>query len=109
MEMGVHFLDTVLFCLDATDVRLLEGWMISDNGFDLHTEATIDFQGRPAASGMLGSHLQSPIDSESNFFCFRKCRRVVKQHLWRPRLLRRGLRFAKSSLAAGSTRPIWTA
>ena len=41
LEMGVHYLDTVLFCASATDIRLESGRMIVDLGFDLHTEAVM--------------------------------------------------------------------
>jgi len=40
-EMGIHYLDTVLFCSSAKDITLESGHMIEDLGFDLHTEARL--------------------------------------------------------------------
>lgn len=48
-EMGVHYIDAVLYCTSATDVALESGRMIEDLGFDLHTEARLRLAlaGRP--------------------------------------------------------------
>jgi predicted dehydrogenase len=40
-EMGVHYLDTALHCMDAVDVEAESGAMIEDLGFDLHTECRL--------------------------------------------------------------------
>jgi predicted dehydrogenase len=41
VEVGVHGIDLLLHILDAVDVRVIEGTMIQEDGFDLHTDARI--------------------------------------------------------------------
>jgi predicted dehydrogenase len=41
-EVGVHALDAVLFVSRAADVRVTSVRMVREQGFDIHTEATID-------------------------------------------------------------------
>jgi predicted dehydrogenase len=44
-EVGVHALDAVLFVSRATDVRVTSVRMVREQGFDVHTEATVEVEG----------------------------------------------------------------
>jgi predicted dehydrogenase len=43
-EVGVHALDAVLFVSSATDVRVTAVRMVREQGFDLHTAATVEVE-----------------------------------------------------------------
>jgi predicted dehydrogenase len=47
-QMGVHFLDAVLFASCAEDVELRTGRMITAHGMDIHVEAQLDLILSPA-------------------------------------------------------------
>jgi predicted dehydrogenase len=46
-QMGVHFLDAVLFASDPSDVELRTGRMITANRVDIHVQGTLDLRLSP--------------------------------------------------------------